>query len=176
VIPEWFKKPEVIYSTILFLLATGISVYSSVYPSKVKGLLHLPGKKMRESTIRRLEGELSVLNALNNDSYRLLLWAIWNVLNVMNFVVWSQIASGSLNLIGYFITGKWLWTGVSPLIFSALGAALGRFGVAYRIVNGLLKIDERKAELEKDIATMREQYKVNVEPPETRNPQPPSGS
>jgi hypothetical protein len=85
------------------------------------------------------------------------------MLEVVNFVVWALIATGGLNLIGFAITGKFLWTSLSTSLFGpALGVALGRFLVAYRIVHGLLKIDKRKADLENDIAIIRGQLNREV--------------
>lgn len=152
-IPDWLKKPEIIYTTVLFLISVGIGLYQS----EVRGLMKIPGKKIQSRALRRLEGELHVITSLHENSYRLLLWVLWHIVDTAKRIVVLALAANVINTIIGLISGHPLWnnTGWVMILSPALGVLIGHWTITHRIVNGLLRFDLRKAELERDIVLLQ---------------------
>lgn len=65
----WITKPEVIYSTVLFLIA----FFASVYPSTFRKMFVIPIKRFKSRSLKTLQFELSLLENLHDNSYNLLI-------------------------------------------------------------------------------------------------------
>jgi len=153
-IPEWLRKPETIYATVLFLISVGVGLY----PSEIKGMMKIPGKRIQSVALRRLEGELWVITSLNENGYRLLLWALWHIVDSLKKIFQLVVITSGFNLIVGLISGHPIWPNpISPglLLPPTVGVLAGHWRVASRILNGLLRFDARKAELDKEIAARK---------------------
>src|SRR5216684_37636 len=127
VLPGWFTKPEVIYSTVLFCIA----VAASLWPTPIKRGLSLPGRalsaKARASSLKLYKHDLATLELLHDNSYHLLLWISYNFVDLLKMWVWITVASGLLNLIEFAITHKILWTSFAGGFRSSIfGLLIGR--------------------------------------------------
>jgi len=158
-LPDWFKKPEVVYTTVLFLIGIAVSLYPSIFR---KGL-GLPGKAMRRSLLSLSENELRLLEWLNGNAYALVLWLAWSLVDLLNYLFLLLLLSGFIDIAGYFITGKLLWTSwVTGFISPSLGAIIGRSRRNYLIIKGLYNFDKRTTELKETIQRCRQELGIKT--------------
>lgn len=151
-LPEWFRKPEVIYTTILFALG----VLVSLYPSKVRYGLGFPGRKAKEKILKSLENDLRALELIHGNAYYLLLWLAWGVFDVMRYMIIIFVVSSSVNFTAYLMTGKLLWTSaVTGFVAPSMGGVIGRTLKNYDMVMGLYDYDNRTTKLRRMISDCR---------------------
>ncbi len=97
----WFIKPEVIYATVLFLIA----LFATVYTSTARRLMGLPLKSLKRLALRDYKLELATLESIHGNSYNFLLWIFWNIFYVGRVIFWIMIYYVLLT-IGFFCSSN----------------------------------------------------------------------
>jgi hypothetical protein len=150
-LPEWFKKPEVIYTTMLAVI--GIAV--ALYPTHIRRGLRWPRQMMTRGMIRSLlkfsKDELAALELLHNNPYNLVLWLAWNLFSLVKWVFWGVVAGAILNFAIYFITKDVWYRSPLSLIWVLPGVIYGRGGRLSGTLRGLFHFDTTTATLKNTI-------------------------
>jgi hypothetical protein len=158
----WFTKPEVIYATVLFLIA----LLATVYTSATRRLFGLPIKGLKRLALRDFEHELAELKAIHGNSYQFLLWIFWNIFYTARVIFWIWILSALLTA-GFIIFKRPLPLigTLSALPSTAFGAIIGRSQKVYHVLTALYDYDRRTARLKEGIAALR--VELGLAPPVT---------
>jgi hypothetical protein len=147
---QWFGT--LLYPTILFV----IGLYATLNPSRTKELLGIPGRGLNRAALKYYEQELATLEGLHANSYNLLLWLAWNVLDVMTYVFWFSIAY-TLVFVGLFLTfAKMHGTSFGGgFVALASGGVLGRARSMRDTMKSLYDYDKKTEKLKKLIASIK---------------------
>lgn len=77
---HWAQGHPITFAIVLFAASALISLYSQ----EIKTFLRTwPTTKMRASVLNDARHQLALLNNLHNNTYQLLLWFIWNIVQVV---------------------------------------------------------------------------------------------
>jgi hypothetical protein len=166
----WITKPEVIYSTVLFLIA----LLATLYPAKIKALFGLTVYKLKRNKLKQLkledlQNQLLLLERLKGNTYGLLAWTMFSLVGIIRNVLWIFIFCGSASGIVILIWGKPLWPIVATVVTMPIAFGLGSLQVLYATLKGLHDYDNTTAKLKESIARLRRE--LGLEPVETSVPQ-----
>lgn len=150
-LPDWFTKPETIYSTCLFILSTIITTIYTVSPDGVKRVVSLPPRRANRWLLERRTYQLKVITRIHNDPYQLILWALLNVSsaigNILGLSILSGIALLILDFAGKNVNG-WFFAGVYATTF---GSIFARSYLAQEIIMYLYTYESSRKTLTQEI-------------------------
>jgi hypothetical protein len=156
-LPNWFWKPENLFQVALWAIGILLSGLLAAFPAAVRRFALMPGRKLSQWSVGRLEWELQTLEKLNGDAYQLILWIAALVLDILKSVLYLLFGLLFLELLGAFFFHRPLIPINLIIPLGIIGPVVGRGAFAYEILGGLRSYEERVSQLNKTLADWKEQ-------------------
>jgi hypothetical protein len=148
-LPSWLTAPATILSVALFIVSAVISLYAP----EVRRFLALPSHRWRNWRIEVTRRKLVLIMRLHQNTYSLLLFFIWNIVET---AFWVAISATSLMFMFQIVTltSKSPPQTQYPLWYSVWGIVLGRIVAVKSIIEGLYGYESTLNKLKAKLASL----------------------
>jgi hypothetical protein len=138
-----------IQSVLIPLIVSGLV---SVYSREIHGLLDRIFRRVRQIPRNRFQQELWLLEHLNGSAYNLLLWFLTELLEAVWLMIYVYLGYGVYLLLAILVWHIKPDIYLSPML---IGVLIGRAVYMRPILLGLMKYDERTADLRSTLQTLQ---------------------
>jgi len=133
---HWLFTREMVLTYLIAILTTLIALYSN----EVRRAFKIPVYKIQEAKIRSSLYHITLLTRLHNNPYRLLLYCMWFVADLMFFVVLAGLLS---SVVPFAVRRTTNTVGSDASLWLIVGGAiLGKTIGLQRVVKGLYYFEE----------------------------------